>query len=116
MSRFIAPQLNVCFRETEHVSCACSEGPVSAFAAAGEPIAQNHSLILFVISLIAERISLLMFLGKLPVSRCFCVINIGHKPVLWPETHGFPVNFPVSREFGAETGWLRTDSTASVFP
>ena len=33
-----------------------SELPLSALAAAGEPIAQNHSLILFFIPLIAERI------------------------------------------------------------
>lgn len=39
-----------------------------------------------------------MFLGKSPVSYCFCVINIGREPELRPEPRDFPVNFPVSRE------------------
>ena len=41
---------------TADLYTSCSERPQSALAAAGEPIAQNHSLILFFIPLIAERI------------------------------------------------------------
>ena len=48
------PNTNVCSVRIADLYAKRSEGPVPALAAADEPIAQNHSLIFFSISLIAE--------------------------------------------------------------
>jgi hypothetical protein len=57
--------------------------------------------------------SLFRCVGNSAVSYCICVLIRRKNRGGWPDSVKFPVNFPVSREFAAETSSQLTASSAS---